>query len=58
MRFIIHEQGYERLVAAGQLRYARDGEATGTRELWRLTMAVAGYQFLRVGLGCSFWGVG
>jgi hypothetical protein len=50
MRFIIHELPYERPVAAGKLRYERDGVPTGAVESWRLTDAVDGYRFLRVDL--------
>lgn len=50
MRFIVHEQAYEQPIAAGQLRYARDGRATGAVESWRLTKAVEGYEILRVDL--------
>lgn len=50
MRFIIKEQPYEQLLAAGELRYERHGRATGTVEQWRLTTAVDGYRFLRVDL--------
>lgn len=50
MRFIIKEQPYEQLLAAGELRYERNGRATGSVEQWRLTEAVDGYTFLRVDL--------
>lgn len=50
MRFIIHEQPYERPLLAGQLRYTRDGAPTGAVESWRLTAAAEGYRFLRVDL--------
>ncbi len=50
MRFIVHEQAYEQPIAAGRLRYERDGRATGAVESWRLTQAVAGYEVLRVDL--------
>jgi hypothetical protein len=50
MRFIIREQPYEKLLASGQLRYELDGQPTGALESWRLTLAVAGYYFLRVDL--------
>ena len=50
MRFIIHEMGYETPLAAGKLRYMRDGQPTGAVESWRLTAAVEGYRFLRVDL--------
>ena len=50
MRFIIHEQPYEKVIAAGELRYERDGVATGAVEKWRLTTAVANYHFLRIDL--------
>jgi hypothetical protein len=50
MRFIVHEQAYEKPIAAGRLRYERDGRATGAVESWRLTQAVEGYEILRVDL--------
>lgn len=50
MRFIVHEQAYEKPIAAGQLRYERDGRITGALESWRLTKAVEGYEILRVDL--------
>ncbi len=45
MRFIIGEQGYEKRVSSGELRYD-----SGAVEKWRLTTAVSNYQFLRVDL--------
>lgn len=48
MRSIIREQDYEKLRAAGKLRYARDGQSIGLEEQWRVTAAVEGYHFLRV----------
>lgn len=50
MRFIIHEQPFERIVAAGQYRYEQDGNPTGAVEHWRLTAVSASYHFLRVDL--------
>ncbi len=50
MRFIIHELPYERPLLAGQLRYERGGQPTGTVESWRLSDAADGYRFLRVDL--------
>lgn len=50
MRFIIHEQPYERPIVSGQLRYEQEGVPTGARELYRVTAAVDGYRFLRVDL--------
>lgn len=50
MRFIIKEQPYEEVIAAGQYRYERDGRPTGAVENWRLTAVADGYQFLRVDL--------
>lgn len=50
MRFIVHEQAYEKPIASGLLRYERDGRATGAVESWRLTKAVEGYEILRVDL--------
>ncbi|MCB0007897.1 MAG: hypothetical protein KDE04_15635 [Anaerolineales bacterium] len=50
MRFLVREQGYERAVASGQLRYSRDGAPTGVVESWRLNEAVQGYRVLRVDL--------
>jgi hypothetical protein len=50
MRSLIHELAYEKPLAAGLLRYERDGRATGAVEHWQLTAAVDGYRFLRVDL--------
>ncbi|MFQ5399530.1 MAG: hypothetical protein ACE5E7_08020 [Anaerolineae bacterium] len=50
MRFIIKEQPYEKLLAAGMWRYERDGRPTGAVEHWRLTEAASGFRFLRVDL--------
>jgi len=50
MRFIIKEQPYEEVIAAGKYRYERDGRPTGAVEQWRLTAVTDGYQFLRVDL--------
>ncbi|MFO7679590.1 MAG: hypothetical protein R6X34_06015 [Chloroflexota bacterium] len=50
MRFIIHEQPYEKPIMAGEYRYERDGRPTGAVETWRLTAAAEGYHFLRVDL--------
>ncbi len=50
MRFLIHEQPYERPLLTGQLRYYEGGRPTGAVESWRLTDAVDGYRFLRVDL--------
>ena len=50
MRFIIHEQLTETLLAAGAYRYAQDGRPTGAVESWRLTRVAPGYQALRVDL--------
>jgi hypothetical protein len=50
MRFIIRELTHETPLAAGQLRYERDGQATGAVEQWRLTAAPDDYRFLRVDL--------
>lgn len=50
MRFIIKEQPYEKIVAAGQYRYELDGIPTGAVESWRVTGVPDGYQFLRVDL--------
>lgn len=50
MRFIVKEQRYEKPIAAGLLRYERDGRTTGAVEHWRLTQAVEGYEILRVDL--------
>lgn len=50
MRFIIRELPYEKAIAAGQLRYYRNGQHTGAIESWRLTSATTGYRFLRVDL--------
>ena len=45
MRFIIREQEYERLLAAGRLNYR-----SGVLESWRLTAAVDGFRVLRIDL--------
>lgn len=50
MRFIIHEQPFEKPLATGLLRYEQDGRSTGTVEHWRLTEAAEGYRFFRVDL--------
>ncbi len=50
MRFIIHEQPYEQLIATGSWRYEQDGRITGAVEHWRLTTALDEYQFLRIDL--------
>lgn len=50
MRFIIHEQPFERIVAAGQYRYEQNGRPTGALEHWRLTAVAEPYHFLRVDL--------
>lgn len=50
MRFIIHEQPYERPIVAGELRYRQDGQPTGAVEQFRVTAAVDGYRFWRVDL--------
>lgn len=50
MRFLLKEQPYEKRIAAGTLRYERDGEPTGVLEHWRVTHALEGYKFLRVDL--------
>lgn len=50
MRFLLKEQPYEKRIAAGTLRYERDGQPTGALEHWRYTHALDGYKFLRVDL--------
>ncbi|MFN2221584.1 MAG: hypothetical protein PVH65_15280 [Chloroflexota bacterium] len=45
MRFVIREQEYEKLLAAGRLKYL-----TGAFESWRLTEAVDGYRVMRIDL--------
>lgn len=50
MRFIIHEQPTETLLAAGAYRYEQDGRPTGAVESWRLTRVADGYEALRVDL--------
>ncbi|MCP4357855.1 MAG: hypothetical protein GY796_07560 [Chloroflexi bacterium] len=50
MRFIVHEQDYEKPIAAGQFRYDLAGRPTGAVETWRLTQATEGYEVLRVDL--------
>lgn len=48
MRFIIREQEYEKLVAAGKFHYEMQGISTGVAESWRLTHLSKGYGLLRV----------
>ena len=48
MRFLIHEQPYEKPLAAGAYRYEREGQPTGAVESWRLTQATADFMVLRV----------
>jgi len=50
MRFIVHEQRYERQYGAGQFRYELDNRPTGAVESWRLTGAPDGHTVLRVDL--------
>lgn len=50
MRFIIREQEYEKLVAAGKFRYEISGKTTGVTESWRLTRLSKDYGLLRVDL--------
>ena len=50
MRFIIREQDYEKLVAAGQLPYLSAGVETGAVESYRLTQAVEGFSVMRIDL--------
>ena len=50
MRFIIREQEYERLVAAGRLSYLSAGVETGAVESYRLTQAVDGFNVMRIDL--------
>lgn len=50
MRFVLHEQSYEKPIASGKLVYEQDGQPTRVVESWRLTDAAAGYRFLRVDL--------
>lgn len=50
MRFIIHEQPYEKPISSGEFRYFLNAEPTGAVESWRLTAAADGYTFLRVDL--------
>ncbi len=50
MRFIIKEQSFEQVIAAGEYRYERDGRPTGAVEKWRRTAVTDGYQFVRVDL--------
>lgn len=50
MRFLLKEQPYEKPLAAGSLRYEREGVPTGAVEHWRYTLAVDGFRFLRVDL--------
>lgn len=48
MRFIIREQDYEKLVAAGKFRLEMNGLPTGATESWRITRLNEGYGWLRV----------
>ncbi|UCG24564.1 MAG: hypothetical protein JSW55_00750 [Chloroflexota bacterium] len=50
MRFIIREQEYEKLVAAGRLHYLSAGVETGAVESYRLTQAVDGFSVMRIDL--------
>jgi hypothetical protein len=50
MRFLVREQPYERLLAAGRFVYRQEGQPTGAVEAWRLTAARETYRFLRVDL--------
>jgi len=48
MRFIIREQDYEQLVAAGKFRYGPKGQMAEITESWRMTSIADDYFFLRV----------
>ncbi len=50
MRFIIHEQPYEKPLGAGLWRYEQDGVPTGAVESWRLSTTPDGHLILRVDL--------
>lgn len=50
MRFIIQEQAYETLLAAGVLRYFDGDGPTGAVESWRYAAAPDGFAFLRIDL--------
>ncbi len=50
MRFLVREQPYEQLLAAGRLRYIQAGAPTGAVEHWRVTHAPDGHHILRVDL--------
>ena len=50
MRFLVHEQPYESLLASGRLRYEEAGLPTGAVETWRLTHERSGFRILRVDL--------
>lgn len=50
MRLLMKEQPYEKRIAAGTLRYEREGQPTGTLEHWRYNHAMDGYKFLRFDL--------
>lgn len=50
MRFLVREQPYEQLLAAGRLRYRQNGAPTGAVEHWRATRAPDGHRILRVDL--------
>jgi hypothetical protein len=44
----MREMEYEKPVASGNLRFERNGEATGLVEAWKFTKALDGYSFLRI----------
>ncbi len=50
MRSIIYEQPYEKPVAEGLLTYFQDDKPSGAVEYWRRTVALDGFEFLRVDL--------
>jgi hypothetical protein len=50
MRFLIREQSFERLAAAGRLVYELEGQPTGLVEAWRVTDVADGYRFWRIDL--------
>ena len=50
MRFLVHEKSHETPIAAGMLRYERDGVPTGTVERWRITQALSDFYIVRVDL--------
>lgn len=50
MRFLLREQPYEKIKAAGTLSYELDGQQTGAAEHWRYSALPTGHFLLRVDL--------